>query len=146
MPAGIDWWTHVLQEEKLALRVSSNDQISFPGVSKPHAFYAAPDGFVFAEMEMEKTQAGSLLNYVRLRPIIQYRLDSVNDPRTSVKNLQPRDWRHMLGLGILGADKAGSRASVNRLAVINNLRDSMAEAQLEVKVFHIRLLQCLNNQ
>ena len=86
-PAGIDWWTSLLEEEKHALHAGPNVEISFPGVCKPHTFYAAPDGFIFAEMEMETTQAGSLVNYVRLRPLIHYRLDSVTDSLTSVKSV-----------------------------------------------------------
>ena len=133
MPAAIDWWMVVLAEEKIKLGVSDQDEPTFPGVHKQHTFYAAPDGFIFAMMDLESTQAGSFLNYARLRPLIQYRLDSVTNPKTSVKSLHAQAWRTLLGFGILGSNKTDSRAAHKRLTAANALRDTMAEAELEVK-------------
>lgn len=134
MPQAVDYWMAILAEEKAILAASNHDKPTFPGVSVQHSHYAAPDGFIFAIMEKESTQAGAFLNYARLRPLIHYRLDSVNDPRVGVKNLHPQIWRTVLGIGVLASNKKAGRAARKRASAVDSLNKSMADANLEVRV------------
>lgn len=127
MPAAIDSWMNVLAEEKLKLDPDDREEPTFPGVSKQQALYAAPDGFILGAIKNSVTQAGSLLNYARLRPLIHYWLESVNDPKTSVRTLRSQAWRTLLGLEILGAGRTTGRAADNRADVVKFLKDAMTE-------------------
>ena len=134
MPIAVNHWMSVLAEEKAHLGSSDQDKPTFPGVSIQHSHYAAPDGFIFGIMENESTQAASFVNYAHLRPLIHYRLDSVNDPKTSVKNLHAQIWRTVLGMGFLSSNKKSGRAATKRATAVKSLNGTMAEAELEVRV------------
>lgn len=77
-----------------------------------------PEAALLANLANEKTRRGFFVMYMKLASLLAYRVGFLDPAKAGLSN---DDWRHILGLEVLGS-KEGTKSNAARQKLINELQ------------------------